>query len=189
MKRIGNVNIDVFDDVVLHDLHPDGPLIENRKSSPHRRSNEEPMTAEDTRELRMELINTATSWISPRLGEHAFFCVEDIFGMEEIDSIIGKIAKLEVEEDLRVVVGGHHFTGPGSDGLVSQLLPVIQKFKTGVIYLAYQARLNSILEDKYVKKTAFKHLNETQKSRKRELKKIEDENKMKKQRLTQSTTP
>ncbi|PLW56487.1 hypothetical protein PCANC_04846 [Puccinia coronata f. sp. avenae] len=51
MKRIGNVNIDVFDDVVLHDLHPDGPLIENRKSSPHRRSNEEPMTAEDTREL------------------------------------------------------------------------------------------------------------------------------------------
>ncbi|PLW26484.1 hypothetical protein PCANC_22940 [Puccinia coronata f. sp. avenae] len=48
MKRIGNVNIDVFDDVVLHDLHPDGPLIENRKSSPHRQSNEEPMTAEDT---------------------------------------------------------------------------------------------------------------------------------------------
>ncbi|PLW24221.1 hypothetical protein PCASD_10484 [Puccinia coronata f. sp. avenae] len=120
MKRIGNVNIDVFDDVVLHDLHPDGPLIENRKSSPHQRSNEEPMTAEDTH----------------------------IFGMEEIDSIIGKIAELEVEEDLRVVVGGHHFTGPGSDGLVSQLLPVIQKFKTGVIYLAYQARLNSILEDK-----------------------------------------
>ncbi|PLW32045.1 hypothetical protein PCASD_18448 [Puccinia coronata f. sp. avenae] len=120
MKRIGNVNIDVFDNVVLHDLHPDGPLIENRKSSPHRQSNEEPMTAEDTH----------------------------IFGMEEIDSIIGKIAELEIEEDLRVVVGGHHFTGPGSDGLVSQLLPVIQKFKTGVIYLAYQARINSILKDK-----------------------------------------
>jgi predicted glycosyl hydrolase (DUF1957 family) len=69
------------------------------------------------------------------------------------------------------------------------LLAAIQKFKTGSIYLAYQTQLNSILEDKYVKKTAYKYLDDNQKNRKRELKKLDDENKMKKQRITQNITP
>ncbi|PLW18536.1 hypothetical protein PCANC_16183 [Puccinia coronata f. sp. avenae] len=118
MKHMGNLSIDIFDDVVLSDLHTNGPAKEIRKTTSHQRVNEDPLSAEETKDFQTELMTTATSWISPRLGEHSFLCAQDIFGPDEIYAIIKKIDTLEDEEDVRVVVGGHHFTGIGSDGLV-----------------------------------------------------------------------
>jgi hypothetical protein len=137
MKHMGNLSIDNFDEVVLNDHHTEGPVNKKHRKTSNQQGNEEPLTAEETQEFEKALMTTATSWISPRLGQHSFFCSHDIFGTDEMNAIIKQINQLEDEEDVRVVVGGHHFDGLGFDGLIGQLLAAIQKFKTGSIYLAY----------------------------------------------------
>ncbi|PLW23965.1 hypothetical protein PCASD_11013 [Puccinia coronata f. sp. avenae] len=121
MKHMGNLSIDNFDDVVLNDHHTEGPVNEKRKKTSNRLGNEEPLTAEETKEFEKELMTTATSWISLRLGQHSFFYSDDIFGTDEMNAIIKHINHLEDEEDVRVVVGGHHFDEDPGDPLYSIL--------------------------------------------------------------------
>jgi hypothetical protein len=91
-----------------------------------------------------------------------------VFGLEQAESVLNKLNKLETIEDVRVAVGGHIV-----EGLVSCLLDVILSFKSGAIYQKHLENVKAQSNDAFVMKTAYKYLDERQKKSKDELRIIE----------------
>ena len=162
-----------FDQMILNDIMPESPWINKKSATIKHRPNEYPMDASQLSDFTSQLQAEATSLISSRLSEHSLILPEDIFSKTQVNHVVERLVELNSKEDVRVAIGGHYV-----DGLVPRLHQVIMDFKRGDIYLSHVKKMTSLEQDKFVKKTAFKYLNENQKKRKSELREIDAAQKM-----------
>ncbi|EFP82781.2 uncharacterized protein PGTG_08977 [Puccinia graminis f. sp. tritici CRL 75-36-700-3] len=167
-ESLSSMTLDNVDTMILEDISVESSWVKKKKPVTHRRTPTTPMEDADTVEIREQLLQVGTTWIAGKLSARSFIQPGDIFGKDQIDCMIERIEELRTEEDVRVAVGGHYI-----EGLVTQLHKVIEIFKDSDIYQNHYARVRAEEEDKYVKKTPYKHLDDNQKKRKAELKLID----------------
>ncbi|POW13829.1 hypothetical protein PSTT_03484 [Puccinia striiformis] len=173
-----SMTIDNINEMILIDIASDSPWIHKKVPLTRQRTTYTPMDNSNSAVFRAQLLTEGTSWIAGKLSERSFILPEDIFSNIEVDSIMAKLEGLETEEHVRVAVGGHYV-----EGLVTLLHKLIIKFKCGALYQEHLAKVRSDEEDRYVKKTPLKHLNNNQKKRKAKLQVIAAANKAKKTTL------
>ncbi|KAA1118078.1 ATP-dependent DNA helicase sgs1 [Puccinia graminis f. sp. tritici] len=165
MDQIQDMNIDNIVNMIVNDL--DVSEVPAKKKNPVTRPRvlNHPMEASLAKNFRDLLVDEATCWIESKISARSFIRPGDIFGTAEAELIVGSLSIITSESDVRRLAGGHFI-----EGLVGHLHNIITNFKSGPIYTSHMQNVQYIEEDKYIMKTALKHLNENQKKRKAELK-------------------
>ncbi|KAH9460361.1 hypothetical protein MJO29_004358 [Puccinia striiformis f. sp. tritici] len=169
MNNITCMSTENFDDFVLKDFDANDPLLKPPPTKPATRVHmKASLPIDGVEPFCKDLLAMAATWINSKLTPRSFIQAKNVFNQSHVDAILAKIDSIGTEEDVRVVVGGKFI-----DGLVGKVHHAIMEFKAGNIYIEHTKVIQALEEDKYVAKTANKHLNNEQKKRKAELKLVQ----------------
>ncbi|POV99044.1 hypothetical protein PSHT_13708 [Puccinia striiformis] len=169
MNNITCMSTENFDDFVLKDFDANDPLLKPPPTKPATRVHmKASLPIDGVEPFCKDLLAMAATWINSKLTPRSFIQAKNVFNQSHWTPYLAKIDSIGTEEDVRVVVGGKFI-----DGLVGKVHHAIMEFKAGNIYIEHTKVIQALEEDKYVAKTANKHLNNEQKKRKAELKLVQ----------------